>query len=114
MGNIRNCQKSFALPCIQLTDALVDLLDAVGDLLHLGDQSIGTLFFFFEPGDLVAGLVALGFALLIFSDQFAAFFVENAKSIEVESDIALPGHLGKKIEVIAEKVQVMHGDRRIA
>ena len=94
--------------------ALVGLLDAVGDLLHLGDQRVRTLFFFFEPGNFVAGLVALCFALFIFGDEFAALFVENPESVEVEGDIALPGHFGEEIQVLAEKVQIMHGVGRIA
>jgi hypothetical protein len=78
------------------------------DLLHFRDDRVGALFFFFQAGNFVAGFVAQRFALFIGGDQLAAFFVESAKSIQIERDVAAFGHLGKNVEMFAKIAEVMH------
>ncbi len=70
-------------------DALVGLLDELRNLLHVRDDGVGGLLFFFEAGDFVARFVALRLALLVLGDQLAAFFVERAKSVEIQRGAAL-------------------------
>src|SRR5208337_4210044 len=59
MRNVRNGEQQFALSGVQFGDALVGLLDALGKLLHLREDGVRALLFFFEPRDFVAGFIAL-------------------------------------------------------
>ena len=112
--NIGNGKQQFALRGIQCGDALVGLLDELGDLLHFRDQRVGVLLFFLEACNLVAGFVALRLALLVGGDQLATLLVERAKSIQIERGMsALLRHFGEDVEVVSEIVEVMHGGRRI-
>ena len=111
MRHIGNSEQKFALPGVKFRDAFVRCLDLLRDLLHLRNQWIGALFFFFPACDFIARFVALCFALFIRGDQFAPLFVQRTKSIQVERNIAPLRHFGKNIEMFAKITQVMHGGR---
>ena len=114
MRHVRNRQQKLALRRVELSDALVALLDALRNLLHLRDYCVGGLLFFFQRGDFVAGFVALRLELLGRGDQFAPLFVERAKCVQIERGAALFRHFGEHIQVLPEVIEVMHGQKRIA
>jgi hypothetical protein len=111
VGNIGDGQKRFALLGIQFADAFIGLLDDIRNLFHFGDQSIRAVLLFLETSNLIAGFVALRFALFVFGDELAAFFIQGLESLEVQRDIAPSGHIGEQIQVLAKKVQIMHVGR---
>src|SRR5258708_36744222 len=116
-GGVRQIGKNeqqVSLPPIEFSDAFIGLLNMFGNLLHFSDQCIGALFVFLEPGNFVAGFVALGLALLVGGNQFAALFIEGLEAIKVQGHVAAFGHVRKDVQVITKIIQVMHGGARFA
>src|SRR5207245_1128790 len=69
---VGNRKQQVALPGIKHSNASVDFLDEVRSLLHFRDEVIGALFILLEPGNFLAGFIALRFAPLIEGNEFAA------------------------------------------
>ena len=113
MGHIGNGQQQFTLLGIKGGDLFVSLLDTLGNLLHLRDQSVGDLFFFLEAGDFVSGFIALGFQLFGCGNELAALLVELAEAVQIQGHAALPGHVGEDVQVVTEVAKIMHGVKRI-
>ena len=113
MRHVGNGQQQFALAGVECGNSFVGPFYTLRDLLHFRNEGVRVLFFLLQAGDFVAGLVALGFELFGGSDQFAAFFVERAETIQIEGHAALLRHLGKDVQVLAEVTEIMHGVKRI-
>src|SRR5438046_7735736 len=109
MWNIGDGEEKFALRGVEFGDALVGLLDALGNLLHFGNEGISVFLLFLQAGDFLAGFIALRLELLGCGDEFAALFVELAKGVQVKRGATPFRHFGKDIKMISEIVQVMHG-----
>ena len=114
MWNIGDGEEKFALRGVEFGDALVGLLDALGNLLHFGNEGISVFLLFLQAGDFLAGFIALRLELLGCGDEFAALFVELAKGVQVKRGATPFRHFGKDIKMISEIVQVMHGVGRIS
>ena len=95
--DIGDRQQQFTLCGVELRDAFVTLLDALGNLLHLREQRVRILLFLLQSRDFLASFISLSLELLGRGDQFAALFVEHAKRVKIESRAAFCGHLGKQI-----------------
>ena len=102
MRNVRNGEQQFALRGVQFGDALVGPLDAFGKLLHLRKDGVCALLFFFEARDFVTGFIALRLAMLVFGNKFAPLFVQRAKAVEFECDVAALRHLGEDVQMFPE------------
>ena len=102
MRDIRNREQQLALRIVKLGNALIALLDEFRDLFHLRNDDVSRLLLFFEPCDFFAGFVALGFALLVFCDELATFFVECAERLKIQCGAAFGSHIRKKIEMLTK------------
>ncbi len=60
----------------------------------------GVLAGFLQPGDLIAGLVALGLEALVLRDELAPLRIERAKRLEVELCTAVARHFLDHIEMV--------------
>jgi hypothetical protein len=82
----------------------------LAQLFRLSDERVGVLFFFFEPGDVFGGAVALGFQDLGTSDCFSAAGIEFHKILQRCRRVhaALPELLFYKRQVIADEINVEH------
>src|SRR5215467_13628513 len=107
MGQVGNDEHQVALPGFEVGDFFVGLFDLLGNGFHFRDDGVGVLFFFFQAGNVVTGFVALGFALFVSGDEFAALFVDGAEGVQVEGGVATFGHFGKNVEMIAEVAEVV-------
>jgi hypothetical protein len=111
---VGNPEQHFALNIVEIGDAFVAFLDLFRHALHFAEDRVGVLLFFLEARNFVARFVASGFQLFSLRDEFAAFAVEGAERVEVERNVAVPGHPGKEFEVIAEVAEIVHRIYRIA
>lgn len=114
MRDIGDRQQQFTLCGVELSDAFVTLLDALGNLLHLREQRVRILLLLLQPRDFLASFISLSLELLGCGDQFASLFVECAKRVQIERCAAFCGHLGKQIQMFPEVAEIMHGQERIA
>ncbi len=97
------------MPGVKFSDALVRLFDLLGHLFHLRDQRIRILFLFFQARNLFAGFVAHRLALLVRGDLFPAVFIQFAKTVQIQGDVAALRHFGKEIEMFTKITQIVHG-----
>ena len=59
-------------------------------------------FAFFRRAISSLALLRCGFALFIFADQFAPFFVERTEAVQIERGVALLRHFGEFVQMITE------------
>ena len=105
---VGNRKQQVALPGIKHSNASVDFLDEVRSLLHFRDEVIGALFILLEPGNFLAGFIALRFAPLIEGNEFAALLIQRTEAVQLESDVALLRHFGEDVQMLAKVAEVMH------
>ena len=113
MRNVGDRKEKLTQALVQLGNALVGLLDCLGNLLHFREQLAGVAARALDRHDFVAGLIAVGLHPFGRGNQRPAFGVDLAKLREIDGNAAIPRHLFDRIQVFAKKSKVKHKLERI-
>ena len=93
---------------VQLRNPFVYFLYVGREPLQIRGDASDFLACLHAPRNFVAGFVTLRLAVLVGGDELAALFVNGAEGVEVESEVAAPGHLRKEVEIFPKVAKVMH------
>ena len=108
MREIRDGEEEQAQALVEFGDALVELLDLLRGLLHLGGDRGDVFAGLLAAADVLAGAIAEGLELLGFGDQAAALAVDRLEALEVDRDAAVFRHFADDVEMVANESQIEH------